>query len=208
VLRTQAGRSHAIRKWDRLNDESDWVELGATVGVLDPRTLTGLTVRRATWIGSNQDLVASTDPDGWVTFSWLTDGASAGSISTGGADASIALDGLAGRDTPSKVLYAAEKCIVCPCRLHAAVCTCLDGFASSWRSRWGALTGPCLAAAELVPTEEQLLKRWPWPYATLDGRNELSPAELGQAVTELTLWALDFADPVAEDVRRLEQPGD
>jgi hypothetical protein len=128
-----------------------------------------------------------------------------GSISTGGADDSIALDGLAGRDTPSKVLWAAEKCIVCPCRLHAAVCSCLDSFASSWRSVWGELTGACLAAAELVPSEEQVLERWPWSSATLDCRNEVSPAELEQAVTELTLWALDFADPIAEDVRRLEQ---
>lgn len=205
VLRTAAGLSHAIWKWDRLSDESDWVELSPTVGILDPRTLTGLSVRRATWIGTNQDLIVSTDANGWVTFSWLTDGTAVGAISTGGADASIALNGLAGPDTPSKVLWAAEKCIVCPCRLHAAVCTCLDGFATSWRSRWGALTGPCLAAAELVPTKEQLLERWPWSCATLDGTSEPSPVEFEQAVTELTLWALDFGDPVAEDVQRLEQ---
>jgi hypothetical protein len=205
VLRTGGGTTHPIRTWNAAGEASDWVELERTERALDPRTLTGLSVRNASWIRTDQDMTVATDSEGWVRVTWLSAGGCTGTISTDGGDETVRLDGLSGPDEPAKVVWAAEKCVLCPCRLHALVCVCLDQFACSWRSRWSALTGACLAAAELVPSEQQLIERWPWPYPTLGPSGDLPASELDAVVKELSVWALGLGDPVAEDVERLER---
>jgi hypothetical protein len=205
VLRSSTGESYGISDWGELANGNDWIQLAARVGPIDCETLSQVSIRKATWISNKGDMSITTDTKGWITCNWYHEGCNVGSISTKKGDKTLNLSSLPGKDTPTKVFWAAQKCVLCPCSLHGAVCVCLDSFASSWRSRWGGIATAGLIAAQLVPKSERLIERQPPLHVSLilSGK-PLTSDDLCAVSTELSLWALGLADPVADDVYQIE----
>ena len=48
------------------------------------------------------------------------------------------------------------------------------------------------------------MSAFPWDFVTLRGNDALCAPHLERVTLELTLWALQLADPVKQDVARLE----